>query len=100
MLMRLIHLAPTESSARLDVLVDPFKAVLNTKPKENAVKQEIERMHEESRDVVRASLVLAKTFPDESADSSRPWGLFWEGVRKDFGAMVKLAEDDAREKER
>ncbi|KAF2434064.1 cullin-associated NEDD8-dissociated protein-like protein [Tothia fuscella] len=100
MLLRLIHLAPGETASRLDVLVEPFKAVLNTKPKENAVKQEIERMHEESRDVVRVSLVLSKSFVEESNDGGRPWGLFWEGVRKDFGGLVKLGEEEAREKER
>ena len=100
MLMRLITVAPSETSSRLDAFTEPFKAVLNTKPKENAVKQEIERMQEESRDVIRASLVLAKAWPDESADTGRPWGAYWDFVRREFGPMVKQAEDEAREKER
>lgn len=100
MLMRLIRLAPNETAARLDALVVPFRVVLNNKPKENAVKQEIERMHEESRDVVRASLELAKIWPEESNDGNRPWGVYWDWVKKDFANLVKQAEDEQREKER
>ncbi|KAE9967189.1 hypothetical protein BLS_006528 [Venturia inaequalis] len=100
MLMRLIRLAPNATTARLDALVVPFRAVLNNKPKENAVKQEIERMHEESRDVVRASMELAKIWPEESNDSNRPWGVYWDWVKKDFANLIKQAEDEAREKER
>jgi cullin-associated NEDD8-dissociated protein 1 len=100
MLMRLIPLAPTETAARLDALVSPFRSVLNTKPKENAVKQEIERMHEESRDTIRASLTLAKAWPDESSETGRPWGAYWDWVKKDFTSLVKQAEEEAREKER
>lgn len=100
MLLRLIHLAPAETSARLDVLVEPFRQVLNRKPKENQVKQEVERMHEESRDVVRTSLVLQKAWPDESIDMSRPWGQYCEFVKKEFGTLVKQAEDESREKDR
>lgn len=100
MLTRLIPLAPTETAARLDALVDPFRTVLNTKPKENAVKQEIERMHEESRDVIRASLTLAKAWPDESLDTGRPWGAYWDWVKKDYVGLVKQTEEEQREKER
>jgi cullin-associated NEDD8-dissociated protein 1 len=100
MLMRLIPLAPAETSARLDALVNPFRAILSIKPKENAVKQEIERMHEDSRDVIRASLTLAKAWPDESAETGRPWGAYWDFVKKDFSNLVKQAEEEAREKER
>jgi cullin-associated NEDD8-dissociated protein 1 len=100
MLTRLIHLAPEETAARLDVLVEPFRGVLSVKPKENAVKQEIEKMQEEARDVVRSSLLLAKSWPDESTDTVRPWGQYWDWVKREFGTMVKQAEDEAREKER
>ncbi|QDS77218.1 hypothetical protein FKW77_002867 [Venturia effusa] len=100
MLMRLIRLAPEETAARLDALVVPFRTVLNNKPKENAVKQELERMHEESRDVIRATLELAKGWVDESNDANRPWGAYWDWVKKDFAGLVKQAEDEQREKER
>lgn len=100
MLMRLIHLAPTETATRLDVLAEPFRNILSVKPKENAVKQEIERMLEESRDVIRTSLVLAKAWPDESNEVSRPWGNYFDWVKRDFGVMVKQAEEEAKEKER
>ena len=100
MLNRLIVLAPAETASRLDNLVDPFRQILSNKPKENAVKQEVERILEEQRHVVRVSLILAKRFPDESAEVGRLWGGYWEWVRKDFAGVVKAAEDEAREKDR
>src|ERR1700760_1737638 len=73
LLPRLIVLAPAETASRLDNFVEPFRTILAQKAKENAVKQEIERLAEEQRHVVRVSLVLAKRFPDESAEAARPW---------------------------
>jgi cullin-associated NEDD8-dissociated protein 1 len=78
--------------------VEPFKTLLAQKPKENAVKQEIERIAEEQRHVVRVSLLLAKQWPDESADSGRAWGMYWESVKKEFSQLVKLVEDEAKER--
>jgi cullin-associated NEDD8-dissociated protein 1 len=100
MLTKLISLAPTETQTRLDAFVDPFRAVLANKPKENAVKQEIEKMNEESKDVVKVSLMLAKIWPDESANGGRQWGQYWDSVKKEQGPLVKAVEDEAREKER
>jgi cullin-associated NEDD8-dissociated protein 1 len=93
-------LAPTETASRLDNFVEPFKTILAQKPKENAVKQEIDRIAEEQRHVVRVSSVLAKRFPDESAEAGRQWGGYWEWVRKEFSAVVKTVEEEARDKER
>lgn len=100
LLHRLIILSPAETASRLDNFVEPFRSILGNKPKENAVKQEIERIQEEQRHVVRVSLVLAKRWPDESAEVGRSWEGYWEWVRKEFGSVVKGAEDEAREKER
>ncbi|KIW03791.1 uncharacterized protein PV09_05094 [Verruconis gallopava] len=100
LLHRLIVLAPSETASRLDNFVDPFKTILSQKPKENAVKQEMERLAEEQRHVVRVSLVLAKRFPDESSELTRAWGAYWDWVKKEFASVVKHVEDEAREKER
>jgi hypothetical protein len=62
------------------------------------VKQEIDRIAEEQRHVVRVSLVLAKRWPDESSEVGRAWGGYWEWVRKEFTGLVKVVEDEAREK--
>lgn len=100
MLNRLIVFAPSETAARLEDFVEPFRQILGVKPKENAVKQEIEKIQEESRHVVRVSLVLARRWPDDSADAGGKWGGYWEWVKKEFAGIVKTAEDEAREKER
>ena len=97
-LVKLIPLAPTETHARLDALAEPFRAVLSIKLKDSAVKQDFEKANEESKDVVKVSLLLARHFPDESAHASRPWGQYWDWVRKEHVALVKSAEDDARER--
>jgi cullin-associated NEDD8-dissociated protein 1 len=100
MLQKLIVLAPEQTQARLEVLVEPFRGVLGQKPKENAVKQEIEKMNEERRDVVRVSVALARKWPDESAAANTQWGAYWEWVRKENAQLVKQVEDETKEKER
>ena len=57
-------------------------------------------MAEEQRHVVRVSSVLAKRCPDESAEPGRAWGSYWEWVRKEFGGVLKVVEEEAKEKER
>jgi len=100
MLQKLIVLAPEQTHARLEVLVEPFRGVLGQKLKENAVKQEIEKMNEERRDVVRVSVALARKWPDESAAANTQWGAYWEWVRKENWELVKHVEDETKEKER
>jgi cullin-associated NEDD8-dissociated protein 1 len=100
MLQKLIVLAPEQTQARLEVLVEPFRGVLSQKPKENAVKQEIEKINEERRDVVRVSVALARKWPDESATANTQWGAYWEWVRKENAQLLKQVEDETKEKER
>lgn len=57
-------------------------------------------MADEQRHVVRVSSVLAKRWPDESAESGRAWASYWEWVRKEFAVMLKVVEEEAKEKER
>jgi len=100
MLAKLAAGAPDEVRARLAAFADPFKAVLARKERDGAVKQEIERLADERRDVVRCCWVLSRAFPEESGDTAGGWGAFWEWVRQNFSSVLKGVEEEAREKER
>ena len=103
MFSKLLTLAPEdESIRRLDTIAEVFRMVLSQKPKENAVKQDLERMQEQSKGVVKASVLVGRELPiaDGSGIEARSWRDYWDFVRKDFPALVKSAEDELREKDR
>lgn len=60
MLQKLSHLTPTAVAAKLDETVAPLKTTLETKPKANAVKQELEKNAELVKSAARTVLVLQK----------------------------------------
>ncbi|TPX36593.1 hypothetical protein SmJEL517_g01294 [Synchytrium microbalum] len=60
MLQRLVFLSPTALQQRLDNATEPLKATMNSKPKPNAVKQEIEKLNELIRSAVITMLVLGR----------------------------------------
>lgn len=106
MLTKLLSLAPDETFKRLQPISDRFRAVLATKPKENAVKQEIEKMTEASKGVLKVSLHINKSFPDWSSagmaenPNSRAWMEYWEWVKKDLQPLLKIVDEEVRDKER
>ena len=106
MLTKLIKLAPDETQTRLPELSTVFRKIVQAKPKENAVKQEIERMAEASKGVVKASILLNKEFGADAAAAASeeakkgPWAVYWEWVRKEHAPLVKSAEEELRDKER
>ncbi|KAJ1560917.1 Cullin-associated NEDD8-dissociated protein 2 [Cladochytrium tenue] len=59
-LQRLARVAPAALAARLDETAGPLREAVDTKPKSNAVKQEIEKVLELVRSGVRTVLVLAR----------------------------------------
>nr|POF13630.1 cullin-associated nedd8-dissociated protein 1, c-terminal part [Quercus suber] len=93
-LSKLISLAPDECKRRLDSLAASFRVVLGFKPKENAVKQELEKVSEANKVVVRTTLLFNKVL---AADESRAWKEYVEYVRKDFAPLYKAAEDEVKE---
>jgi len=60
MLIRLTNVAPTAVMQKLDEAVDPLKATVQFKSKENAVKSEIEKNTELVHSAIRVMVVLAK----------------------------------------
>lgn len=100
MLAKLTSLAPEEVRSRLGSLVEPFRAVLARKEREGAVKQEVERLVEEKRDVVRCAWVVSRAFQEETSEAGSAWGGFWEWVKTNVGGTLKAVEEEAKEKER
>jgi cullin-associated NEDD8-dissociated protein 1 len=99
MLTKLITLAPTETALRLDQIAVPYRAVLSTKLKENAVKQEVEKLDEAIRGVLRVSLSLnSKVARGAGIGASQTeWKTYWEWVEKDFDGQLKVLKEEARE---
>jgi cullin-associated NEDD8-dissociated protein 1 len=62
---------------------------MDARPKENAVKQEIERMDEAKRGVIRLSLDALKKYP---GGISKEWTDWWNQVRQDHPQLLKAAE--------
>ncbi|KAJ1350296.1 Cullin-associated NEDD8-dissociated protein 1 [Parelaphostrongylus tenuis] len=63
MLIKLAQLSPNQLVQRLDKICESLKAQLQIKPKNNAVKQEIDKQEELKRAVIRVVLALQK-IPD------------------------------------
>lgn len=93
MLSRLSDLDADETRRRLPALAEQFRKVLDQKPKENAVKQEIEKINEANSSVIRMSVELGTKFPsanNASADSDMAaWKQYYEFMNKEFASTVK-----------
>ncbi|PYH96592.1 TIP120-domain-containing protein [Aspergillus ellipticus CBS 707.79] len=96
MTSKLIHLAPEETQRHLDTLSEKYTAILSFKPKENAVKQELEKAQEASLGILKISRELSKGFPNaEVSGEHHKWKAYMEWIRKTFGAQLKSLEADA-----
>lgn len=95
MLTKLVILDPDETSRRLDNIAECFRKILSTKLKENAVKQEVEKQEEASKNVLRVTLLLHSAIPAASsgvganAGQHQTWRGYWEWVEKDFDAQIR-----------
>ena len=98
MLSKLIVLAPAETLRNLPALGEKFRGVLSQKPKENAVKQEIEKMQEASRGVLKASLDCDRAFPGagsgDSAGDMASWRQYIEWMRKEFSQVIRAIGEE------
>lgn len=96
MVAKLATIDPDETARRLDAIAEAYRAVLSTKLKDGAVKQDVEKHSESVRGVLRVSGVLQERF----GDGSGQWGGFWEWVAKEFGAELKGLREEVREMRR
>jgi cullin-associated NEDD8-dissociated protein 1 len=105
MLTKLMVVAPEQILSRLESIVENFRAVLAVKPKDNAVKQEIEKIHEGAKGVLKVSTQLNKQVGAEGgADQNDPqlrvWSQYWDQITKEHQAGLKTVADELKERDR
>ena len=101
MLTKLIYLDTDETARHLDALAEPFQAITSTKLKDNAVKQEMEKLQEAVKDVLTLTVRLRNQFPEASmATVSNLQGQAWRGyleyVKKDYASQLQNVESEVK----
>ncbi|PKY03364.1 TATA-binding protein-interacting protein [Aspergillus campestris IBT 28561] len=95
MTSKLITLSPDETQRQLNALSERYTAVLSFKPKDNAVKQELEKAQEASMGVLKISRELSKAFPSaETSGDNHKWKAYMEWVRKTFTSQLKSLDTE------
>ena len=106
MLSKLMILAPEQTHSRLETIAENFRAVLSIKPKDNAVKQELEKLHEGCKGVLKVSVLLNKQMGTESGVQGhddpqlRVWAAYWEWITKEHQALLKNVTDEMKDRDR
>ncbi|CBX96558.1 hypothetical protein IAQ61_005576 [Plenodomus lingam] len=105
MLTKLMAIAPDQLHSRLDAIATNFRAVLSVKAKENAVKQEIEKIAEGAKGVLKVSVQLNKQMGTEGNGNqddanSRQWSAYWDWVSKEHSAGLKAVIDELKDRDR
>jgi cullin-associated NEDD8-dissociated protein 1 len=94
MTTKLITIAPEATERRLDLLAEQYTKVLSFKPKDNAVKQELEKAHEASLGILKITKELSKAFPNaEASNDLHHWKTYMEYVRKQFAKEYSSLDD-------
>lgn len=101
MLTKLMHLDPDETARHLDTLAGPFQEITSTKLKENAVKQEVEKLQEAVKDVLIVTVRLQSRFPQVSIPTAgnpqgQAWRAYIEYLKKDFASQLQNAEAEVK----
>ncbi|KAJ5194650.1 uncharacterized protein N7498_008088 [Penicillium cinerascens] len=95
MTSKLITIAPEETERRLDLLSERYTSVLSFKPKDNAVKQELEKAQEASLGILKITKELSKAFPNaEASNDLHKWKAYMEYVRKQFTSQYQSLDTD------
>lgn len=97
---KLSALDPEETLRRLDSIAEKFRLVLSFKPKENAVKQEVEKVAEANKTVLTVTVRLINTFPQTLGAATntqgQAWKLYWEWVSKDLKSQLTAVEHEVK----
>ena len=102
MITKLMNLAPEETARRLDSIAEHYQAILSFRPKENAVKQDVEKAQEASKGVLRVTMRLHHVFPgaaNGAADGQTQcmvWRGYWEWVGKEMKSQLQAADMDVK----
>lgn len=100
MLTKLIVLDPEETVRRLDSVAERFRTILAFKPKENAVKQEVEKANEASKGVLKVTVLLQNAFPVAASSATdlqgQTWKAYMEWVGTDFRPQLQAMEQQVK----
>lgn len=101
MLTKLMHLDSDELQRRLDGIADQLRQILSFRPKENAVKQEIEKAAEVSKAAIKSSLRLQQGIPaiaglGGNTPAVQKWRLYWTWVQKEHRGLLATVETELR----
>lgn len=97
MINKFITLDPDETQRRLDSISEHYRAILSFKPKDNAVKQELEKAQEASMGVLKVSYDLDLAFPSaETVPEHHVWKAYLEWIRKEFSSILRIIEAEGR----
>ena len=99
MLTKLIALDPDEAQRRLDPIGERFRRVVSFKPKENAVKQELEKVEEARRGALKVSIALNSAFPSAAATTTAQgqiWAAYWDWAQKEWRAQILTLEQESK----
>ena len=103
MLSKLVLLAPDETTNRLSDLAEHFRTIIGHKPKENAVKQELEKITEAQKGVFKVSIQINKsiveTAPPHDSRLSH-WNSYWDWASNEHKQLRLTVEEELKEKER
>ena len=109
LLTKLIVLDPNSLLLQLDPIAEAFKKILTFKPKENAVKQEVEKANEASKAVLTVTVRLGIAFPGASGGkdgasaaaaaggvAGQGWRSYWEWLGKEQRDVLARIENEVR----
>ncbi|KAK2019854.1 TATA-binding protein interacting [Colletotrichum eremochloae] len=109
MVSKLIVLDPDETSRRLDSIAEAYRAILSTKLKDGAVKQDVEKQEEANKSVLRVTLLLGDRLKGAKGSSgkatananvggaSQAWNAYWEWVNKEFQTQLRNLREESKE---
>ncbi|TEA21976.1 Cullin-associated NEDD8-dissociated protein 1, C-terminal part [Colletotrichum sidae] len=109
MVSKLILLDPTETARRLDTIAEAYRAILSTKLKDSAVKQDVEKQEEANKSVLRVTLLLGERLKNNQAGSGQAvananaggsspvWSGYWEWVSKEFQAPLRTLREETKD---
>ncbi|KAF3930696.1 hypothetical protein ABW19_dt0208445 [Dactylella cylindrospora] len=96
MLGKLVVIGKEDIIKRLDNIAEKYKATLLIKPKENAVKQELEKIAELNRSILRTTLTL-QTNVGAAANHEQTWVLYNDWVKQNHGSeLASLEKEEAK----
>ncbi|KAK6350222.1 hypothetical protein TWF696_006458 [Orbilia brochopaga] len=96
MLGKLVVIGKEDIIKRLDSIAEKYKATLSIRAKENAVKQELEKIAELNRSILRTTLTI-QTHVGTGANHEQAWVAYHDWVKSNHGAeMASLEKEEAK----